>query len=57
MIRPSIGHIVNFKDEDGGTHKAGMITSKGKGFNYEGRELTYYIIEDNGKKYKVFPKI
>lgn len=55
-INPKIGHIVNFKDKDGKVHKGAQVLSKHKGFNYEGKELTYYIVSDaSNTHYTVFP--
>ena len=55
MIEPKIGHIVNWKDEDGKWHKAGQVIYKETGFNYAGEKRTLYTISDGSNvKHKVF---
>jgi hypothetical protein len=53
-IQPRIGHIVNFKDEDGKLHKGAQVIAKEQGFNFEGKVTVYIVQDENSKKHKVF---
>ena len=55
-IQPRIGHLVNFKDENGKVYKGWEVISKDKGFNFEGKEVTYYIVSNGGERKRVFPE-